>query len=145
MDEDDRGDLWFGTCKGCGEEWTIPDFVLREHYPEHTAAFDVGEFLALCSVCDTDVDLRRQHIKVIPISAWTLLRPADDCCPECAHEHPAELPHNLTLFYKYYFRHREGVAGREERWPTWTDAMAHCDQAIREGWIRALAHHGVVV
>ncbi len=80
----------------------------------------------------------------IPFSAWTVLGPAPGLCQACAVDHPPEMPHNRqSLHYQYWFRSREAKEGREERWPTWADAMAHCDEETRLVWTMALREHGV--
>jgi len=58
-------------------------------------------------------------------------------CPECAVAHEPELPHNKqSLFYQYHFYNQHG------RWPTWADAMAHCDQRTKEFWTAQLTRMG---
>ena len=73
--------------------------------------------------------------------AGLMLLPAKPgTCPECATEHEPHLPHNHdSLYYQYhfYFQH--------ERWPTWHDAMAHCDPQMKSFWIEALAKRGVII
>lgn len=50
----------------------------------------------------------------------------DGTCPVCAVAHEADLPHDLySLRYQYAFW------GEHDRWPTWADAMAHCDPEMR--------------
>jgi len=66
-----------------------------------------------------------------------LLPPAKDCCPICATKHAPELPHNAqSLYYQYRFY---GVRGR---WPTWADAVAHCEERMRRDWERVLRDRG---
>ena len=61
-------------------------------------------------------------------------------CPECAVKHPPEAPHDVqSLYYQYSFKERHG------RWPTWADALAHCDEAVRKQWIEQLATYGIKV
>lgn len=61
-------------------------------------------------------------------------------CPECARKHDADQPHdNQSLHYQYTFY------GREGRWPTWRDAMAHCSDPIQKLWCDALARRGIVI
>lgn len=62
-----------------------------------------------------------------------LLPPREGTCPICAIAHEPEQPHNCqSLYYQYRFF---GVRGR---WPTWADAVAHCEPATREIWEREL-------
>lgn len=69
--------------------------------------------------------------------SFSLLPPAPGKCQECATIHLPEEPHNNdSLFYKYHFH------GRRGRWPTWKDAVAHCDPATREAWEAALRERG---
>ena len=82
----------------------------------------------------------------LPFSDAILLPPEPGLCQQCAIDHLPEAPHNPdSLFYKYWFRLQEARAGREERWPTWTDAMAHCTAEVKVAWIGALAERGVQV
>jgi hypothetical protein len=70
----------------------------------------------------------------IPFSSWTVL-PAAEGCPECGRDHEPTEPHNRdSLLYQYRFRSREAQAGREARWPTWEDAMAHCNEDMKAQW-----------
>lgn len=67
-------------------------------------------------------------------------RTPEGTCPDCAVKHDPRMPHNrdsLTYQYKFYDQHG--------RWPTWADAMAHCDPAVKEAWIEGLRKHGVEV
>lgn len=58
-----------------------------------------------------------------------LLPPADGTCPICAVDHSPDDPHNQeSLYYQYRFF---GIRGR---WPTWADAIAHCDPAKQQFW-----------
>jgi len=71
-------------------------------------------------------------------SAFTLLPPAKHLCQECAFEHEPSAPHNLqTLFYGVYFNLKHG------RIPTWSDALAHCSDELRNRWIVELKKKGV--
>lgn len=61
-------------------------------------------------------------------------------CPMCAVEHDPEMPHNRdSLAYQYKFYDQHG------RFPSWADAMAHCDQAMKEAWTAALEARGIDV
>ena len=61
-------------------------------------------------------------------------------CTECAIDHEKEAPHNRdSLFYQYYFFNQNG------RWPTWKDAMEHCDHEMRAKWCEALIKRGVEI
>lgn len=59
-------------------------------------------------------------------------------CQECGAKHEPDLPHNAqSRLYQYAFY------GREGRWPTWNDALAHCSDEVRELWKKALTEKGV--
>jgi hypothetical protein len=67
-----------------------------------------------------------------------LLPPQPAPCQECAAQHGREEPHNRdALFYQLLFQQRTG------RWPTWSDAMAHCPVAVQDAWRALLAEHGM--
>ncbi len=66
-----------------------------------------------------------------------LLPPSKDSCPICAVKHTPAQPHNAqSMYYQYRFY---GVRGR---WPTWADAIAHCDEQTKELWEQALRDRG---
>lgn len=146
MTEHIEDDLWVGICHSCGERFQISDKQLTEVYFALMLLLDeADEFEASCSVCEGPVTLARQTIKVVPFSSWTVL-PAATGCPMCGTEHYANVPHDWqTLLYKYTFRSQEATAGREERWPTIRDAMAHCTPEVQQQWIDALRERGVEV
>ena len=61
-------------------------------------------------------------------------------CPECAVKHEPEQPHNCqSLAYQYKFYDQHG------RFPSWTDAMAHCSPEIKAFWIKQLTSRGVKI
>lgn len=62
-------------------------------------------------------------------NAMTLLPPAGDVCQECAVAHDHDQPHNQqSLYYQQHFHATHG------RWPTWSDAMAHCPPEVQKLW-----------
>lgn len=62
-----------------------------------------------------------------------LLPPPVGTCPICAVQHTPDVPHNCqSLYYQYRFY---GIRGR---WPTWADAIAHCDASTQEMWRKHL-------
>ena len=66
-----------------------------------------------------------------------LLPPKEGTCPICAVDHEDTAPHNQgSMYYQYRFY---GVRGR---WPTWSDAIAHCDEQTRMLWEQALRDEG---
>lgn len=61
--------------------------------------------------------------------------PPEGACQVCGRNpaHEPELPHDaMQLYYQYAFY------GEHGRWPTWTDAMAHCDDEMKAEWEMAL-------
>lgn len=69
-----------------------------------------------------------------------LLPPAKDVCQSCAVKHEADMPHNQeSLYWQYWFY------GQHGRWPTWSDAMSHCTDEMKQKWIVALKEHGIKV
>lgn len=71
------------------------------------------------------------------MAKFMMLPPQPGTCPECAVKHDPRMPHNRdSLFYQYNFY------GQHGRFPTWKDAMAHCDEAVKEVWTDALKEHG---
>ena len=62
-----------------------------------------------------------------------LLPPRPDVCQCCASKHHATDAHNgNSLYYQYWFRAKHG------RWPTWADAVAHCEDSVKLLWKRVL-------
>lgn len=49
---------------------------------------------------------------------------------------PAEAHNQQSFHYQFHFRARHG------RWPTWKDAIAHCDEDTRRLWERELRRMG---
>lgn len=74
------------------------------------------------------------------LNGFTLLPAKKGSCPHCATEHEPEQPHNQqSLYYQYAFY------GENGRWPSWTDAMAHCTDEVKHHWIKGLKENGVTV
>lgn len=73
-------------------------------------------------------------------ATWNLMPPPPGTCSQCARTHEPDAPHDAwSLHYQYSFY------AEYERWPTWIDAMAHCDQATQDRWLEGLRAHGVVI
>lgn len=77
------------------------------------------------------VERRKTPMHVMP--------PEDaQACQTCGRRHEPDQPHDAThLHYQYSFYAAHG------RWPTWKDAIAHCDAPTREAWeaeLRRLGH-----
>lgn len=69
-----------------------------------------------------------------------LLPPAPHLCQACAIDHEPDQPHNQqSLHYQYWFY------GQHGRWPTWTDAMAHCSEEVQKFWREALIRKGIAL
>lgn len=67
-----------------------------------------------------------------------LMPPRPDVCQECATKHDPLLCHNAqSLYYQYKFKKEH------DRWPTWEDAMAHCNQAVKDMVIKTLEENKV--
>lgn len=63
-----------------------------------------------------------------------------DCCQVCGQKHPDEEPHDpTTLKYQMLFaaNHPQGKS------PSWEDAMAHCEENVKERWRKFLAKVGI--
>jgi len=72
------------------------------------------------------------------LGGWMLLKAPPETCPECAVKHGPNEPHNQqSLTYQFTFY------GTHGRWPTWTDAMAHCTPDVQARWRQALIERGV--
>ena len=66
------------------------------------------------------------------------------CLPQCAVDHDPREPHNQqSLFYqmKFYAAHF--------RFPTWTDAMGHCQDHVKAHWRielrKLMTRHGIEI
>ena len=82
----------------------------------------------------------KPHVTTLGLKDMTLLPPRPDVCQECARDHDPALPHNRdSLYYQMRFRQEN------DRWPTWADAMAHCDDQMKAYWRSALLERGVEV
>jgi len=87
-----------------------------------------------------------EEVVTVPFKAFSLLPPPPGVCQQCAVDHEPGAPHNRdSLHYQYWFRLTEAKAGREERWPTWADAMAHCEHGLQTAWREELERRGVNV
>ena len=82
------------------------------------------------------------EVKVVHlgIKDFKLLPPHPEACPECTAKHDQDLPHNQqSLFYQYKFFQEH------DRWPTWSDAMAHCTPEMKQAFAEELGKRGVEV
>ena len=79
-------------------------------------------------------------ISAIQMREVFILPPGPGQCPECADAHNPKHPHNLrSLYYQIKFRHEHGRA------PKWADALAHCEEPVKNRYIRQLAICGILV
>lgn len=61
-------------------------------------------------------------------------------CEMCCVKHEEGQPHDRqSLTYQYKFYDLNG------RWPTWADAMAHCNEETKIIWTNALEKRGIEV
>lgn len=75
------------------------------------------------------VSLETGDIVDVKRNAMTMLPPSPDRCQECAANHQWDEPHNQqSLYYQMAFHATHG------RYPTWTDAMAHCAPSVQAKW-----------
>jgi hypothetical protein len=71
---------------------------------------------------------------------FNLLPPKDGCCRICAIAHDDDQPHDATTFYyRFLFKNTHG------RDATWSDAMLHCSQEVKDAWTSYLNSIGVDV
>jgi len=84
----------------------------------------------LCKVGDVvAVDMATGEETPIEGGGAYLLPAAPDTCQWCAVDHAPEAPHNQqSLYYQMKFNAIHG------RWPTWSDAMAHCTPELQAAW-----------
>lgn len=86
------------------------------------------------------VDMETGKVEKTETVQFDIMPAPEGTCPDCAVEHHPGQPHDATsLRYQYVFYANHG------RWPTWVDAMAHCDKTMKEQWTEALEEMGVDV
>lgn len=67
----------------------------------------------------------------------TFMPPRGNVCQDCATDHPPGFPHNnQSFYYQMKFLNKHG------RFPTWEDAMAHCESQVKAIWIEELKKLG---
>jgi hypothetical protein len=77
------------------------------------------------------------NIQKVETAKFKMMPPRPDACQVCATKHDPRLPHNAqSMYYQYAFFAAVG------RWPTWADACAHCDDAMRTAWRGGLEQQG---
>ena len=71
------------------------------------------------------------------IGGIKILPPVQGTCPMCAVPHDPGQPHDrYSLYYQVKFGQKFG------RFPTWMDAMGHCDPLVQEMWKKKLRARG---
>lgn len=84
--------------------------------------------------------IKGKHLNKSTEGEVFLLPPKEGTCETCGVNHDPKIPHNQqSLFYQYNFYNKNG------KWPTWKDAMTHCDDITKKRWIEALKEKGVKV
>lgn len=138
--------MWAGQCDDCGVWIRIAEDGIRQGNPDFAEPIP-DKFSGTCTDCGAEILMELEQpmtVTEVPFSQATLLPPAEGLCLACAVAHDPGEPHNQeSLHYQYWFRLREAKAGREERWPTWDDAMAHCTPEVQDLWRDALRERGV--
>lgn len=72
------------------------------------------------------------------IGQLILLPPEEDVCQVCATKHKPEEPHNAkSLYYQIVFFEKN------QRYPTWSDALSHCDEETKKAWEKELRRRNV--
>ncbi len=67
-------------------------------------------------------------------------RAPEGTCEMCGVQHDPTLPHNRdSLMYQYKFYDQHG------RFPSWADAMEHCDEEMKRLWTESLEQRGIDV
>lgn len=91
-----------------------------------------GGFFALFGAVRAKMNDNMQEIRVVP--------PSPGSCPICATKHDPKEPHDRdSLYYQNWFRKRH------KRFPTWTDAMAHCSEHTKKDFKKRLARRGIII
>jgi hypothetical protein len=109
-----------------------------------TCAYCCQDFADPEDVGGVDHEADTEEMEVVKATPMTLLPPHPSKCQECAVDHDPKDPHNQeSLYYQTKFHMRHG------RSPTWTDAMAHCDEATKKNWreelVGLMKEHGLDV
>jgi len=83
------------------------------------------------------IDASTGRVETKP-SGMMMFPAAPGTCPECAVAHEDGAPHNKdSLFYQIKFHSVHG------RWPVWADALAHCQDQVKQVWEKELRGRGV--
>lgn len=66
--------------------------------------------------------------------------PTPGTCPICATKHDKHEPHDKgSLYYQNWFYKKHG------RFPTWEDAMDHCDEKVKAKCRKKLNRRGITL
>ncbi len=61
-------------------------------------------------------------------------------CQICSGHHAPNEPHNRDcVYYRYAF------FAEHNRWPTWEDALEHCDARTKAKWVPELRRRGIKI
>lgn len=96
--------------------------------------FKVGDAVSVDAETGEETPIEGGGFRMLPGPPGT--------CEWCHVKHDPDQPHNrdsLPYQMKFYTLHK--------RWPTWTDAMAHCSDEIktvwRDGLVEKMREHGL--
>ena len=68
-------------------------------------------------------------MKILREGQVVILPPRAGACRMCGDVHEKWEPHNLySIVYQHRFRKQNG------RYPTWEDAVKHCDDRVKKKW-----------
>lgn len=91
-----------------------------------------GDFSPFFGLYAQKMNDNMQDIRVIP--------PSPGSCPICATIHDPKEPHDRdSLYYQNRFRKKH------KRFPTWEDAMAHCEESVKKDFRKRLARRGIII
>lgn len=80
----------------------------------------------------------KRKLNVVVMPPMKLMPCAPNVCQVCAVDHDPKFAHNAdSLYYQVKFQQEHG------RWPTWGDAIAHCEPGMQEFWKQELRGKGV--
>lgn len=69
-----------------------------------------------------------------------VVAPVPGACPICATRHDPKEPHDRdSIYYQNYFRKKY------KRFPTWADAMSHCNESQKRDFKKKLARRGIII
>jgi len=73
-----------------------------------------------------------EEVKVVP--------PVQGSCPICATKHDPGEPHDRdSLYYQNQFWRKH------TRFPTWSDAMSHCKESVKDDFIMRMKKRGIEI